>query len=150
MALANTYGLLFIILLLGHGLVQVPRQLWETSFIDRELQRLYFAATQVRMFLLAVRDVVINSSIVLALAALQGVKRLATKRLAPRGFRFARNVGRYLSSRSGTAPNNAISTHGCKTRAVLGARRASFSATTRTSMPFQPTTRDRHKALSSL
>lgn len=47
MALANTYGLLFIILLLGHGLIQVPRQLWETSFNVRELQRLYFVATQV-------------------------------------------------------------------------------------------------------
>lgn len=48
MALANTYGLLFIILLLGHGLIQVPRQLWETSFNDKQLQRLYFIATQVR------------------------------------------------------------------------------------------------------
>lgn len=47
MALANTYGLLFIILLLGHGLIQVPRQLWQTSFNDKELQRLYFVATQV-------------------------------------------------------------------------------------------------------
>lgn len=47
MALANTYGLLFIILLLGQGLIQVPRQLWETSFNDMELQRLYFNATQV-------------------------------------------------------------------------------------------------------
>ncbi|CAM9512871.1 unnamed protein product [Ectocarpus sp. 12 AP-2014] len=47
MALANTYGLLFIILLLGQGLIQVPRQLWETSFNDTELQRLYFNATQV-------------------------------------------------------------------------------------------------------
>ncbi|CAM9213039.1 unnamed protein product [Laminaria digitata] len=47
MALANTYGLLFIILLLGHGLIQVPRQLWETSFNEKELQRLYFIATQV-------------------------------------------------------------------------------------------------------
>lgn len=49
MALANTYGLLFIILLLGQGLIQVPRQLWETSFNDKELQRLYFNATQVRL-----------------------------------------------------------------------------------------------------
>eukprot|EP00752_Nemacystus_decipiens_P001283 g1277.t1 len=46
MALANTYGLLFIILLLGQGLIQVPRQLWEASFNDKELQRLYFNATQ--------------------------------------------------------------------------------------------------------
>lgn len=50
MALANTYGLLFIILLLGQGLIQVPRQLWETSFDDTELQRLYFNATQVCEF----------------------------------------------------------------------------------------------------
>lgn len=48
MALANTYGLLFIILLLGQGLIQVPRQLWETSFNEKQLQRLYFKATQVR------------------------------------------------------------------------------------------------------
>lgn len=51
MALANTYGLLFIILLLGQGLIQVPRQLWETSFNDKELQRLYFNATQVHTVL---------------------------------------------------------------------------------------------------
>ncbi|CAM9171909.1 unnamed protein product, partial [Sphacelaria rigidula] len=47
MALANTYGLLFIILLLGQGLIEVPRQLWQTSFPSRELQRLYFVATKV-------------------------------------------------------------------------------------------------------
>ncbi|CAN0298049.1 unnamed protein product [Pylaiella littoralis] len=47
MMMANTYGLLFNILLLGQGLIQVPRQLWETSFDDKELQRLYFQATQV-------------------------------------------------------------------------------------------------------
>ncbi|CAN0068755.1 unnamed protein product [Ascophyllum nodosum] len=47
MALANTYGLVFIILLLGHGLVKVPRKLWETSFEGRELQRHYFIATKI-------------------------------------------------------------------------------------------------------
>ena len=48
MALANTYGLVFIILLLGHGLVKVPRKLWETSFEGRELQRHYFIVTKVK------------------------------------------------------------------------------------------------------
>lgn len=47
MALANTYGLVIIIMLLGHGLVQVPRKLWETSFNERQLQRHYFVATKV-------------------------------------------------------------------------------------------------------
>lgn len=47
MALANTYGLVIIIMLLGHGLVQVPRKLWETSFNERQLQRHYFVAPKV-------------------------------------------------------------------------------------------------------
>ncbi|KAG5189772.1 LMBR1-like membrane protein [Tribonema minus] len=47
MAWGNTYGLMLIVLLMGHGLVEVPRQLWITSFPERQLQLLYFRATQI-------------------------------------------------------------------------------------------------------
>ncbi|CAM9441170.1 unnamed protein product, partial [Phaeothamnion confervicola] len=47
MAWGNTYGLMLIVLLLGHGLVEVPRKLWQNSFPDRELRLLYFRASQV-------------------------------------------------------------------------------------------------------
>jgi len=47
MAWGNTYGLLLIVLLMGHGLVEVPRQLWLISFPERQLQLLYFRATQI-------------------------------------------------------------------------------------------------------
>ena len=47
MAWGNTYGLMLIVLLLGHGLVEVPRQIWLISFPARQLQLLYFRATQI-------------------------------------------------------------------------------------------------------
>jgi len=47
MALGNTYGLLFVVVLLGNGLVEVPRKLWNSSFAEQELQRLYFRSSLV-------------------------------------------------------------------------------------------------------
>lgn len=47
MALGNTYGLLFVVVLLGNGLVEVPRKLWNSSFAEKELQRLYFKSSLV-------------------------------------------------------------------------------------------------------
>jgi hypothetical protein len=47
MALGNTYGLLFVVVLLGNGLVEVPRKLWKSSFPDQELKRLYFRSSLV-------------------------------------------------------------------------------------------------------
>ncbi len=46
-ALGNAYGLLFVILLMGNGLIRVPRWLWASSFPDRELDILFFRATEV-------------------------------------------------------------------------------------------------------
>ena len=47
MALGNTYGLLLIVILLGNGVIEVPRKLWNSSFPDKELQRLYFRSSLV-------------------------------------------------------------------------------------------------------
>ena len=35
MALGNTYGLLMIIVLLGNGVVEVPRAFWRASFPEK-------------------------------------------------------------------------------------------------------------------
>ncbi|CAM9817214.1 unnamed protein product [Choristocarpus tenellus] len=48
MAWGNTYGLLLIVLLLGHGLIELPRELWQTSFPELDLHRVYYSAPQVR------------------------------------------------------------------------------------------------------
>ncbi len=47
MALGNTYGLLLVVVLLGNGLIEVPRKLWAASFPHQELQRLYFRSSLV-------------------------------------------------------------------------------------------------------
>mmetsp|Transcript_5562 Transcript_5562/g.8221 ORF Transcript_5562/g.8221 Transcript_5562/m.8221 type:complete len:642 (-) Transcript_5562:117-2042(-) len=39
MALGNTYGLLLVSLLLGYGLVDLPKQLWKKTFPEDELRR---------------------------------------------------------------------------------------------------------------
>jgi hypothetical protein len=42
-ALANTYGLLLAILCMGHGLVRIPRRIWQASSLDtsiREIERM--------------------------------------------------------------------------------------------------------------
>ncbi|CAM9195241.1 unnamed protein product [Chrysoparadoxa australica] len=49
MASGNTYGLMLIVLLLGHGLVEVPRVLWSRSFPEKALHELYFRATELDM-----------------------------------------------------------------------------------------------------
>ena len=46
MALGNTYGLMLIILLLGNGLVSVPKRIWLASFPQRNLQILYYKAAE--------------------------------------------------------------------------------------------------------
>jgi hypothetical protein len=35
MALSNTYGLLFVVVLLGNGVVEIPRRLWNASFPEK-------------------------------------------------------------------------------------------------------------------
>ncbi|GLE09953.1 hypothetical protein PINS_up021898 [Pythium insidiosum] len=47
MAMANTYGLAWLIVLLGFGLVEIPRSLWMRRQPERRLRALYFAAAQV-------------------------------------------------------------------------------------------------------
>ena len=44
MAIGNTYGLLLICLLLGYGLVDVPRRIWRKSNPEKELKRSYVLA----------------------------------------------------------------------------------------------------------
>lgn len=45
MALGNTYGLLLVSLLLGYGLVDVPRQLWSHAYPEGELRRTRIVAS---------------------------------------------------------------------------------------------------------
>lgn len=47
MASANTYGLLWLICLLGYGLVAIPRSLWMLRYPESRLKELYFRAVQV-------------------------------------------------------------------------------------------------------
>ena len=42
MSAANIYGLILIILLLGYGIVEVPRKLWEDANPHKSLRRLEF------------------------------------------------------------------------------------------------------------
>lgn len=48
MAATNAIGLLFVVLFMGHGLVEVPRWLWKIGDKRKQLKRLEFAAPQVR------------------------------------------------------------------------------------------------------
>jgi hypothetical protein len=41
MAMTNTYGLMIIIVLMGNGLVALPRRMWELGNTSDELVRLY-------------------------------------------------------------------------------------------------------------
>lgn len=43
MAMGNTYGVLLIILLMGNGLVAVPRQLWRMGDTSKELLDMYIS-----------------------------------------------------------------------------------------------------------
>ena len=46
MALGNTYGLLLVVVLLGYGLVDIPRLLLRRARPDEELNRIYLLATK--------------------------------------------------------------------------------------------------------
>ena len=39
---ANTWGLFLLVLLLGYGLVEVPRNVWHAANVDLSLARTYF------------------------------------------------------------------------------------------------------------
>ena len=43
MACSNTYGVFLIIVLMGSGLVALPRRLWQLADYEAELQRLYIS-----------------------------------------------------------------------------------------------------------
>jgi hypothetical protein len=43
MAMGNTYGVILIILLMGNGLVALPRRLWQMANTECEINRLYLA-----------------------------------------------------------------------------------------------------------
>jgi hypothetical protein len=46
-ALANTYGLLLAIFCMGHGLVNTPRRIWQTSNLDAEIIEIERSATNI-------------------------------------------------------------------------------------------------------
>ncbi|RLN61605.1 hypothetical protein BBJ29_007858 [Phytophthora kernoviae] len=48
MAGSNTYGLLWVIALLGYGLVAIPRSFWEGRMDGIQLQKLHFQAVQLQ------------------------------------------------------------------------------------------------------
>ena len=52
MALGNTYGVLLIIVLMGHGLVGLPKRLWQLSRNELELNRLYMSVRLLAILLL--------------------------------------------------------------------------------------------------
>lgn len=43
MAMSNTYGVLLITVLMGSGLVSLPKRLWNMADSDMELKRLYLS-----------------------------------------------------------------------------------------------------------
>lgn len=45
MAMGNTYAVVLIIVLMGNGLVGIPKRLWEMSNYDGELIRLYMSVS---------------------------------------------------------------------------------------------------------
>lgn len=45
--MSNTYGVLLITVLMGSGLVSLPKRLWNMADIDNELKRLYISALTV-------------------------------------------------------------------------------------------------------
>lgn len=52
MALSNTYGVVLIIVLMGNGLVALPKRLWQMADLSRELQRLYISVRYCIYFLI--------------------------------------------------------------------------------------------------
>ena len=47
MAMGNTYGVFLITVLMGSGLVGLPRRLWQTGDVEMELRRLYMQAPSI-------------------------------------------------------------------------------------------------------
>lgn len=47
MAMSNTYGVVLIIIMMGNGLVSLPKRLWEMSDYEGELIRLYLSVSYV-------------------------------------------------------------------------------------------------------
>ena len=45
MTIGNTYGVLLIIVLMGHGLIALPKRLWELGDYSSELIRLYLSVS---------------------------------------------------------------------------------------------------------
>lgn len=45
MAMGNTYGVFLIVVLMGNGLVALPRRLWQLGDYEGELQRLYISVS---------------------------------------------------------------------------------------------------------
>jgi hypothetical protein len=50
MALGNTYGVLLIIVLMGHGLVALPQRLWQIGNAEAELVQQYLLVIEKASF----------------------------------------------------------------------------------------------------
>ncbi|KAF9200304.1 hypothetical protein BGZ49_009477 [Haplosporangium sp. Z 27] len=48
MALSNSWGLVLVVIFMGHGMVDVPRRLWHKGDNERELRRISFQASVVK------------------------------------------------------------------------------------------------------
>ncbi|KAF9161923.1 hypothetical protein DFQ26_004019 [Actinomortierella ambigua] len=48
MALSNSWGLILVVVFMGHGMVDVPRRLWHKGNNERELRRISFKASAVK------------------------------------------------------------------------------------------------------
>jgi LMBR1-like membrane protein len=48
MAMANSWGLLLAIIFMGYGLVAIPRKLWYTANVRKQLKHLYIRAPKVK------------------------------------------------------------------------------------------------------
>lgn len=51
MAMGNTYGVLLIIVLMGNGLVALPKRLWQMGKTEHEINRLYLSVSRKTMII---------------------------------------------------------------------------------------------------
>ena len=86
MAAGNTYGLLLVVLLLGYGLVSIPRSMLSRSCPEKELTRRYLLASTV------------DSDLYDAVWALQDVEECIEKVLARRSSTNNNEVLAYLTA----------------------------------------------------
>jgi len=90
MAMGNTYGVLLITVLMGSGLVGLPRRLWQTGDVETELRRLYMQAPGIELAYQEARFELEDCELVVDKA----IDLLAQ---SPLESPFVRNLGLYVS-----------------------------------------------------